>query len=208
MRRSYSWTIRSPEAHYPVAIQQAYAATMWVAENGESINIDPSRLVLMGDGVGGNVVAAITLLARERGGPPIRFQVLFYPITDADFETPSYRQFAEGPWLTRKDMERFWNSYAPDVEVRTVPTAAPLRARLEQLESLPPALVITAEVDVVRDEGEAYAHRLLAAGVPVTAVRYLGAIHDFALLNPIAQSLPTRAAITQTTAAVRAAVER
>ena len=110
---------RSPEAHYPVAIEQAYAATRWVAENGESINVDPSRLVLMGDGVGGNMVAAVTLLARERGGPPIRFQVLFCPVTDADFETPSYRQFAEGPWLTRKAMELFWNSYAPDVEVRS-----------------------------------------------------------------------------------------
>jgi acetyl esterase len=110
--------------------------------------------------------------------------------------------------MTREAMELFWNSYAPDVELRTVPTAAPLRARLEQLESLPPALVITAEVDVLRDEGEAYAHKLLAAGVPVTVVRYLGAIHDFVLLNPIARSLPTRAAIAQATAAVRAAVER
>ena len=199
---------RSPEAHYPVAIEQAYAATRWVAENGESIKVDPSRLALMGDGVGGNIAAAVTLLAKERGGPPIRFQVLFYPVTDADFETPSYRQFAEGPWLTRAAMELFWNSYAPDVEVRTAPTIAPLRALLEQLENLPPALVITAEVDVVRDEGEAYAHKLLAAGVPVTAVRYLGAIHDFLLLNPIAQSLPARAAIAQVTAAIRAAVER
>jgi acetyl esterase len=110
--------------------------------------------------------------------------------------------------LTRDAMELFWSSYAADIETRTLPTVAPLRARLEQLASLPPTLVITAEVDVVRDEGEAYAHRLLAAGVPVTAVRYLGAIHDFVLLNPIAPSLPTRAAIAQTIAAVRAAVER
>ncbi len=179
-----------------------------MAENGESIRVDPSRLALMGDGVGGNMVAAVTLLAKERGGPPIRFQVLFCPVTDADFETPSPRQFAGGPWLSREAMELFWDSYAPDVEVRSVPTVAPLRASLEQLQSLPPALVITAEVDVVRDEGEAYAHQLLAAGVPVTAVRYLGAIHDFVLLNPIARSLPTRAAIAQATAALRAAVER
>ncbi len=199
---------RSPEAHYPVAIEQAYAATRWVAENGESIKIDPSRLALMGDGVGGNMVAAVTLLARERGGPPFRYQVLLCPVTDADFETPSYRQFADGPWLTRAAMELFWDNYAPDVEARSVPTIAPLRALVEQLEGLPPALVTTAEVDVLRDEGEAYAHRLLAAGVPVTAVRYLGAIHDFLLLNSIAQSLPARAAITQATAAVRAAVER
>jgi acetyl esterase len=179
-----------------------------VAENGESIKVDPSRLALMGDGVGGNIAAAVTLLAKERGGPTIRFQVLLYPVTDADFETSSYRQFAQGPWLTRAAMELFWNSYAPDAEVRTAPTIAPLRASLEQLENLPPALVITAEVDVVRDEGEAYAHKLLAAGVPVTAARYLGAIHNFLLLNPIAHSRPTRAAIAQVTAAIRAAVER
>ena len=177
-----------------------------MAENGESINVDPSRLALMGDGVGGNMVAAVTLLAKERGGPPIRFQVLVCPVTDANLETASYRQFAAGPWLTREAMALFWNSYAPNIGTRTVPTVAPLRARLEQLEGLPPALVITAEVDVVRDEGEAYAHKLLAAGVPVTAVRYLGAIHDFVLLNPIARSLPTRAAITQA-AAIRAAVD-
>ena len=199
---------RASEAHYPTAVEQAYAATRWVAENGESLKVDPSRLALMGDGVGGNMVAAVTLLARERGGPPVRFQVLLYPATDANFETASYIEFADGPWLTRKAMERFWERYAPGVELQTTPSAAPLRARIEQLEGLPPALVITAEVDVLRDEGEAYAHKLLAAGVPVTAVRYLGAIHDFMLINPIAGSLPTRAAIAQATAALRAAVER
>src|SRR5258708_22536129 len=162
----------------------------------------------MGDGVGGNIVAAVTLLAKERGGPPIRFQVLCYPVTDADFDTPSYRQFAEGLWLTRDAMELFWNSYAPEVEVRSAPTAAPLRALLEQLENLPPALVITAELDVVRDEGEGYAHKLLAAGVPVTAVRYLRAIHDFLPLNPIAHNRPNPTALSQVTAAIRAALER
>ena len=199
---------RAPEATYPVAIEQAYAATRWVAENGESIKVDPTRLALMGDGVGGNMVAAVTLLARERGGPPIRFQVLFCPVTDADFETPSYRQFAEGPWLTREAMQLFWNSYAPDLAVRTVPTAAPLRTPLEQLQGLPPAPGDHSGSRRGTRRGRSYAHKLLAAGVAVTAVRYLGAIHDFVLLNPIAQSLPTRAAITQAIAAVRAAVER
>src|SRR5579871_1637895 len=160
----------------------------------------------MGEDAGGNMVASVTLLVRERGGPSIDFQALLCPITDADFETPSYRHFAEGPWLTRKAMELFWTSYTPDAEVRTLPTVAPLRALVEQLHGRPPALIITAEVDVVRDEGEAYAHKLLAAGVPVTTVRYLGAIHDFVLLNPIARSLPTRAAIAQATAALRAAL--
>jgi acetyl esterase len=196
---------RAPEAQYPVAIEQAYAATNWVAENGASIKVDPSRLALVGDNVGGTIAAAVTLLARERGGPPIRFQVLFYPVTDANFETASYTQFADGPWLTLETMKWFWDSYAPDLSVRNVPTVAPLRASPDQLQDLPPALVITAEADVLRDEGEAYAHKLLAAGVPVTAVRYLGAIHDFVLLNPVAQSLPTRAAIAQAAAALRAA---
>jgi acetyl esterase len=197
---------RSPEVQYPVAVEQAYATTKWVAENGASIKADPSRLALAGDSVGGNMVAAVTLLAKERRGPHITFQLLFYPVTDANFATASYTQFAEGPWLTRKAMEWFWDSYAPDPSVRQKPTASPLWASLEQLQGLPPALIITDECDVLRDEGEAYAHRLLEAGVPVTAVRYLGAIHDFVLLNPIAQSLPTRAAIAQATAALRAAL--
>ena len=199
---------RSPEAHYPIAIEQAYTATQWVVSNGASLGVDPARLALFGDSVGGNMVAAVTLLAKERGGPPIRFQVLCYPVTDAAFDTASYQQFAEGPWLTRKAMEWFWDSYAPDRAVRDEPTAAPLRASLEQLQGLPPALVITDENDVLRDEGEAYAHKLLAAGVPVTATRYLGTIHDFMLLNPIGQSLPTRAAIAQATAALHAALAR
>ncbi len=139
---------RAPHASYPVAIEQAHAVTRWVAENGESIKVDPTRLALMGDGAGGNMVAAVTLLAKRRGGPPVRLQVLFCPVTDADFETESYRRFAEGPWLTREAMEVFWNSYAPDIAVRTVPTAAPLQAQVEQLQGLPAALVITAEVDV------------------------------------------------------------
>ena len=151
------------------------------------------------------MVAAVTLLAKERRGPRIAFQVLFYPVTDARFDTPSYLSSPRVPGLTRTAMEWFWDSYAPDVAVRNEPTASPLRAPLEQLQGLPPALMITAEVDVLRDEGEAYAHRLLEAGVPVTATRYLGAIHDFVLLNPIAQSLPTRAALAQATTALRAA---
>ena len=196
---------RAPEAQYPVAIEQAYSATRWVADNGATIRVDPTRLALVGDSVGGNMVAAVTLLAKTRGGPRISFQVLFYPVTDADFTTASYSQFADGPWLTRASMEWFWDSYAPDAEMRKEPTASPLQASLEQLQGLPPALIITDECDVLRDEGEAYAHKLLAAGVPVTAARYLGAIHDFVLLNPIAQSLPTRAAIAQAIAALRTA---
>lgn len=199
---------RAPETPYPVAIEQAYSATQWIATNGASIRVDATRLAVAGDGVGGNMAAAVTLLAKDRGGPRIAFQVLFYPVTDARFDTQSYNQFAEGPWLTRRAMQWFWDSYAPDVTARGEPKASPLHATVEQLRGLPPALIITAEVDVVRDEGEAYAHQLLEAGVPVTAVRYLGAIHDFLLLNPIAGCAPTRAAMAQATSALRAAFPR
>src|SRR5215469_8224192 len=188
---------RSPQAKYPVATEQAYAATRWVAEQGASMGVDPSRLAVVGDGVGGNLATVTTLLAKERGGPPIEFQVLLYPVTDANLETPSYRAFgAPGYWLTRETMRWFWDSYVP-VPERKEFTASPLRASLEQLRELPPALIITSEQDVVRDEGEAYAHKLMAAGVPVSATRYLGAIHDLVLLNPIALSPPACAALAQ-----------
>lgn len=188
---------RSPEAKYPVAIEQTYAATKWVAENGASIGVDPSRLAVAGDSVGGNMVAVVTLLAKKRGGPKISFQVLFYPVTDANLENQSYREFgADGYWLTREAMKWFWDSYAPESE-RNQPTVTPLGASIDQLRGLPPALIITGENDVLRDEGEAYAHRLMTADVQVTATRYLGAIHDFVLLNPITQTPPPRAAIAQ-----------
>jgi len=194
---------RSPEARYPVAIEQAYAATKWVAENGALIGVDPSHLALVGDSVGGNMVAAVTLLARERGGPTISFQVLCYPVTDDNFDTPSYREFGgDGYWLTREAMKWFWESYAP-VSERRQPTVTPLQTPLDQLKGLPPALIITNENDVLRDEGEAYAHKLMAAGVPVIATRYLGAIHDLLLLNPIAQTPPARAAFAQVTDTLR-----
>jgi acetyl esterase len=195
---------RSPEARYPTAIEQAYAATRWVAEQGASAGLDASRLMVVGDSVGGNMVAAVTLLAKRRGGPELALQVMAYPVTDADFDTPSYQQFADGPWLTRKAMQWFWDAYAPDVSVRSEPTASPLRTSLEELRGLPPALLITGENDVLRDEGEAYAHRLMQAGVRVTASRYLGTIHDFLLLNPIAGTTPTRAAVAQITDTLRA----
>jgi acetyl esterase len=142
---------RSPEAKYPVAIEEAYAATKWVAENGKSINVDASRLAIAGDSVGGNMAAAVTLLAKERSGPKIAFQALFYPVTDADFDTQSYNTLQEGYWLTREGMKWFWNNYAPDNTTRKEPTASPLLASTDQLRGLPPALVITEEFDVLRD---------------------------------------------------------
>jgi acetyl esterase len=195
----------SPEAKYPVAIEEDYAATKYVAENAQAFNVDASRLAVAGDSVGGNMVAVTTLLAKERGGPKICFQLLFYPVTDANFDNGSYNQFADGPWLTRAAMKWFWDAYLPDEAKRKEPTASPLQASLEQLKDLPPALVITDENDVLRDEGEAYAHKLANAGVKVTAVRYLGGIHDFVMLNPISATPEARGAIAQANDALRKA---
>jgi acetyl esterase len=187
----------SPEARYPIAIEQAYAATKWVAEHGDEINVDGSRLAVTGDSVGGNMTAAVTLMAKQRRGPALREQVLFYPVTDANFNTPSYRQFADGPWLTRKAMQWFWDAYAPIPKDRKEVLASPLRASLNQLKGLPKALIITDEADVLRDEGEAYAAKLRAAGGDITTVRYPGTIHDFAMLNALSNANAAKAAVDQ-----------
>ena len=187
----------SPEAKYPVAIEQAYAAMKWVAENGKAINVNSSRLAVVGDSVGGNMAAAVTMLAKERGGPPIRFQVLFYPVTDASFDTPSYMTYQNGYWLLRDGMKWFWSNYLTNQTNVKDPTVSPLQASIEQLKGLPPALIINGENDVLRDEGEAYALKLSEAGVPVAAVRYHGTIHDFVMLNVITDDPSPRAAIEQ-----------
>ncbi len=185
----------SPDAQFPVPIEQAYAATAYVAEHGRELNLDASRLAVAGDSVGGNMTAAVTLLAKERKGPEIRYQVLFYPVTDANLDTATYSEFVDGPWLTRPAMAWFWDAYAPNASDRKKITASPLQATTEQLAGLPPALIIVDENDVLRDEGEAYARKLIAAGVEVTAFRALATIHDFAMLNPLAATPATRAAI-------------
>ncbi|GLZ11725.1 esterase [Actinomadura sp. NBRC 104425] len=190
---------RSPEARYPVAIEQSYAAARWVAEHGADKGLDATRLAVAGDSVGGNMSAALTLMAKERGGPRFAAQVLFYPVTDAAFDTGSYHRFAEGYFLRRDAMQWFWDQYTTDEAQRNEITASPLRAGVEQLAGLPPALVITAEADVLRDEGEAYARKLREAGVPVTAVRYQGIIHDFVMLNALRGTHAADAAIRQAT---------
>jgi acetyl esterase len=198
---------RSPEAQFPLPLEEAYAATKYVAENGSTLNVDGSRLAVVGDSAGGNMAAAVTLLSKQRGGPKIAFQVLFYPVTDANFETGSYKEFQDGPWLTRRAMEWFWNAYLPDQAARRAIIATPLSATLDQLEGLPDALVITAESDVLRDEGEAYARKLSEAGVRVTYTRYLGTIHDFVMLNAIADAPAARGAIAQANGSLRSALE-
>jgi acetyl esterase len=188
----------SPEAKYPVPVEQAYAATKWVAENGQIINVDPSRLAVAGDSVGGNMAIAVTLLAKKRGGEPkIDFQVLFYPVTDANFETPSYNAYQDGYFLTREAMKWFWDNYTSNQTNRKDPIVSPLQATIEELKDLPPSLIINGEFDVLRDEGEAYAHKLIDAGVQVRAVRYHGTIHDFVMLNPISNTPAARGAIEQ-----------
>ncbi|MFJ6725465.1 alpha/beta hydrolase [Streptomyces sp. NPDC091281] len=186
----------SPEARYPVAIEQNFTVARWIVEEGATEDLDGSRLAVAGDSVGGNMTAALTLMAKERGGVPLAHQVLFYPVTDASFDTPSYRQFATGYFLRRDAMQWFWDQYTTDPAERAQITASPLRATAEQLTGLPPALVITGEADVLRDEGEAYANHLRAAGVPVTAVRAQGAIHDFVMLNALRPTHAAQFAIT------------
>jgi acetyl esterase len=194
---------RSPENRYPVAIEQDYAVTDYVAKHPKEFNVDASRLAIAGDSVGGNMAAVVSLLAKERKGPAIKAELLFYPVTDAAMMDGSYQTFAKGPWLTKPAMEWFWDAYLPDVAARNDVHVSPLNATAEQLKGLPPALVITAENDVLRDEGEAYARKLTAAGVTVTSTRYNGTIHDFVMLNALADTPAAGAAIAQANAFLR-----
>lgn len=195
----------APEAKFPVQNNQSYAAAKWIVAHGKEHGIDTDHLAIAGDSVGGNMTAAVTLMAKQQGGPRFAYQVLFYPVTDANFNDGSYKQFANGPWLTKPAMEWFWNAYAPQSE-RKNPLVTPLNASLDQLKDLPPALVITDENDVLRDEGEAYAHKLAKAGVDVTAVRYLGTVHDFVMLNALADTPAAKAAVQQAVDKLHAAL--
>ena len=188
---------RSPEAHYPVAIEQGYATARWIVREGAANQLDPDRIAVAGDSVGGGMTAALALMASERGDVRFVQQSMYYPVTDAAMDTDSYKQFSEGYFLTARTMAWFWDAYVPDVERRPERFASPLRASDEQLAGLPPAFVIVDEADVLRDEGEAYAARLRAAGVPVTTVRYDGITHDFMMLTPLSPTHATRAAVAQ-----------
>ena len=195
---------RSPESRYPVAVEESYAVLKYVAEHPYEFGADASRIAIAGDSVGGNLTAVVALLAKERKGPGVKAQLLFYPVTDASMSTGSYKEFAEGPWLTQKGMEWFWDQYLPDVSKRADIHVSPINASSEQLEGLPQTLLLVDENDVLRDEGEAYGRKLAAAGVPVRSVRYNGTIHDFMLLNALSETRATRAAIAQATGFLRA----
>jgi acetyl esterase len=197
---------RSPEAHYPVAIEQGYATAQWIVREGAANQLDPERIAIAGESVGGCMTAALALMANDRGDVRFVQQSMWYPVTDAAMDTESYELFAEGYFLTAKGMAWFWDAYLPDLDRRSEPYASPLRASDEQLAGLPPAFVIVDEADVLRDEGEAYAARLRAAGVPVTTVRYDGITHDFMMLNPLSGTHATRAAVAQAISILRQAL--
>jgi acetyl esterase/lipase len=198
----------SPEAKYPTAIEEIYAVTTWLAEHGAEHGLDAERMAIAGDGTGGNMAAAVSLLTKTRGGPKFVQQVLFYPVTDANFDTESYKRFANGYGLSRDNMKWYWDQYITNPSQRTEITASPLRATKDQLTGLPPALVITGDADVLRDEGEAYASNLRQAGVPVTAVRFEGMIHDFVMLNALANTQAAHGAMVLTNNILREALTK
>lgn len=186
---------RTPDAAYPQAINEIYAATKWVAENGHEIGVDGKNLAIAGNSVGGNMSTVTTILAKERGGPEIKFQLLMWPIVDADFDNKSYRKFGTQRFLTKSLMSWMYDMYIPDPEKRKDIHASPLQATVEQLKGLPPALIQVAENDILRDEGEAYGRKLSEAGVAVTTIRYVGVIHDWGMLNGLAHIPETRSLV-------------
>jgi len=199
------FAMRSIAAIFPIQNEQAYAALGYMVDHAEAMCLDGSRLAIVGDGAGGNMAAAVTLMAKRRRRPEIAFQLLLCPIVDTPRDTGSYATFADGPWLTKADMaSAFATQFPPESPIDIL--ARPLRAAVNELYGLPPALVITAENDVLRDEGESYARKLMQAGVAVTATRYIGTVHGFATLDGVAGAPPARAALSQSISALRDAV--
>jgi acetyl esterase/lipase len=197
---------RAPEAKYPTALEQCWAVAKWIVADGADHNLDASSMVISGDSCGGNLAAALTLLAKRRGGVKFDAQVLFYPVTNANFDTGSYRQFAERYFLRRDNMMWFWDQYIPDHARRAEITVSPLNATVDELAGLPPALIINGEADVLRDEGEAYGDKLRAAGVPIIAVRYAGMIHDFVMLDTLRKTHAAEAAISHAVTFIATAI--
>lgn len=194
---------RTPDAAFPQAINEIYAATKWVAEHGDEIGVDGSNLAVVGNSVGGNMTMVTALQAKANGGPHIKLLIMMWPIVDADFETDSYHQFGENRFLTTPLMKWMYDMYIPNPEDRKQIYASPLQATVEQLKGLPPTLIQVAENDVLRDEGEAFGRKLDEAGVTVTTVRYNGVIHDFGLLNGLADIPQTRALFIQAAAELK-----
>ncbi|WP_285106412.1 alpha/beta hydrolase [Promicromonospora sp. MEB111] len=198
---------RSPEAAYPIAIEQSYAAAQWVTSAGGDKGLDTTRIAVSGDSVGGNMAIALGLLAKSRGDVRFLKQVLFYPVTNAAFDTESYEEFEVGYFLSREGMKWFWDQYTTDESQRAESTASPLRASLEELAGLPDTLIITAGADVLRDEGEAFAARLREAGVKAANARFGGIVHDFAMVNSLHDTESAKHAIWLATASLRDAFQ-
>ncbi|OPX13497.1 alpha/beta hydrolase [Gordonia sp. i37] len=198
---------RAPEHKYPTQIEQNYAVGQWVLEHGSEHGLDPSRIAVTGESVGGCMSAVFALMNKERGGIDLKAQVLLYPVANADFNTPSYLQFAEGYYLTRDGMKWFWDAYTTDPAQRAEAHASPLQASVEELQGLPTTLVITDEADVLRDEGEQYANKLREAGVDVTSVRVAGMVHDFLLLDSLRDTKAANVARTLAIDALRSALQ-
>ena len=182
----------APEKRFPTQILEAYDATVYMYEHANGFGLDADKLIVTGDSVGGNMAIAVTLMARESHKINIIYQILIYPVCDAQMDTPSYDEYANGPWLTKNAMEWFYDAYEPNVDNRRNILISPINA---DLHGLPPALVITNEYDVLRDEGEAYAHKLIKAGIEVQAVRMLGSIHDCLILEPLRNTPVVKGAI-------------
>src|SRR5712672_1934628 len=187
----------APEAKYPVQIEQCYAVARWVTEQGQSHGLDPSRIAVAGDSAGGNMATVLCIMAKQRGDVNFVQQSMYYPMTDAltNEDSESYRLFKDGPYGTAETMQWFWNTYLPDQDLRVESTVSPLRAKLDELKGLPPALVIVDENDILRDQGEAYASKLRDADVPTACVRFDGTMHDFMMLAALRDTETTRAAI-------------
>lgn len=194
---------RTPDAQYPRAINEIYAATKWVAEHGDEINVDGTNMAIVGNSVGGNMSTVTALMAKEKGGPHIKLQVLMWPIVDSNFETDSYKQFGEQRFLTKSLMMWMYDLYTKDPKQRKEIYASPLQATKDQLKGLPPALIQVAENDILRDEGEAYGRKLDEAGVKVTTIRYNGVIHDFGMLNGLAEIPETRSLVLHAAAELK-----
>lgn len=185
----------SPEAKYPTAIEQNYDVLQQLKDISHEKNLDIHKLTVAGDSVGGNMATVMTIMTKQRNGLPINQQLLYYPVTNAEFDTESYHQFAENYFLAKEGMQWFWDQYTTDANEREEITASPLKASVEELKGLPSAMILNAEADVLRDEGEAYANKLREAGVEVTHMRFQGIIHDFVMVNSMDQTNATRAAM-------------
>jgi acetyl esterase/lipase len=193
----------APEAEYPFAVHEIYAIVRWISQNGAQLDVDGERLAIAGNGAGGNLATVTALMAAGLGGPTIRLQILLWPTTDAQSRSGSYQLYGEHRWLTASMMQWLYSQYNPNGEKRAEIYLSPLQASLQQLRGLPPALILVAENDILRDVGEAYGRKLNAAGVTITTIRYNGVIHDFGLLNALALIPQTQLMINQAAGALK-----